>query len=63
MELSEAVKNRRSIRTYKKQGLTEGTVEKLIDAARLAPSAGNVQPWEFVIVSSPKTKQALCNAA
>ena len=38
-------------------------MEKLIDAARLAPSAGNVQPWEFVIVSSPKTKQALCNAA
>ena len=63
MELSEAIKNRRSIRTYKKQGLPEGTVEKLLDAARLAPSAGNVQPWEFVVVNSQKIKQDLCKAA
>jgi nitroreductase len=35
----------------------------LLDAARWAPSAGNVQPWEFVVVTAQKTKQALCKAA
>ena len=63
MELSEAIAKRRSIRTYKKQNLPQGTVEKLLEAARQAPSAGNVQPWEFVVVSKPETKQALSKAA
>jgi nitroreductase len=54
---------RRSVRNYKKQNLPEGTVEELIEAARLAPSAGNVQPWEFVVASTQKTKQAISNAA
>ena len=45
MTLLEAVKSRRSIRAYKKQELPQGTVEKLLEAATLAPSAGNVQPW------------------
>ena len=63
MDLSEAILNRRSIRTYKKQDLPEGTVEKLIEAARWAPSAGNVQPWEFVVASTQKIKQALSKAA
>jgi nitroreductase len=63
MELSEAIKNRRSVRTYKKQDLPQGTVEKLLEAARWAPSAGNVQPWEFVVVTLKKIKQELAKAA
>jgi nitroreductase len=63
MELFEAIKNRRSIRAYKKQDLPPETIDQLIDAARLAPSAGNVQPWAFVVASKPKTKQALSKAA
>jgi nitroreductase len=38
-------------------------VEKLIDAARWAPSAGNIQPWEFVIVRKPEIKRRLVEAA
>jgi nitroreductase len=63
MELNEAISKRRSIRTYKKQPLPAGTMEKLLDAARLAPSAGNVQPWQFVVATELATKQALMNAA
>jgi nitroreductase len=63
MDVSDAVAKRRSVRTYKKQDLPQGTVEKLLEAARQAPSAGNVQPWEFVIASLPKTKQELSQAA
>jgi nitroreductase len=63
MNLLEVIMKRRSIRTFKKQEVSQKTVEKLLEAARWAPSAGNVQPWEFVIVSSQQTKQELSKAA
>ena len=64
MNLLGVIRKRRSIRTFKKQELSqEKTVEKLLEAARWAPSAGNVQPWEFIIASSQKTKQELSEGA
>ena len=63
MNLTDAIKNRRSIRAFKKQDLPQATVEKLLEAARWAPSAGNVQPWEFVVASTQKIKQELSKAA
>jgi nitroreductase len=63
MDLSDAVAKRRSIRTYKKQALPDGAVEKLLEAARQAPSAGNVQPWEFVVISEQKNKMDISVAA
>jgi nitroreductase len=63
MSLSDAIINRRSIRTYKKQELPKATVEKLLEAARQAPSAGNVQPWKFVVAQSQKMKESVSEAA
>ena len=63
MELEEAIKERRSIRAFKPQDVPEETVEKLVDAARHAPSAGNTQPWAFVIARKPETKKKLAKAA
>jgi len=63
MDLSEAIRGRRSIRVFKKQNVPEEIVEKLIDAASWAPSAGNIQPWEFVIVRKPAVKKKLAQAA
>src|SRR3990170_235988 len=63
MELSEAIKGRRSIRAFKKQDIPEKMVETLIEAARWAPSAGNIQPWEFVIVRKPAVKKKLAQAS
>ena len=63
MELLEAIKGRRSVRAFKQQDVPEETVEKLIDAARHAPSAGNIQPWEFVIVRNQEIKKKLARAA
>ena len=63
MDLLDAITKRRSIRNYKKQELPQATVEKLLEAARQAPSAGNVQPWEFVVASTQKTKTDLSFAA
>jgi nitroreductase len=45
MDVLEAIKGRRSVRSFKSEkNVSEKTVEELIDAARWAPSAGNIQP-------------------
>ena len=63
MDVLEAIKGRRSIRAFKNQDVPAETVEKLIDAAQWAPSAGNIQPWEFIIVRKPEIKRRLVDVA
>ena len=50
METLETIKTRRSIRKYKNTELSEEDIIPLIRAAMYAPSAGNQQPWEFMII-------------
>jgi nitroreductase len=52
----ELVKNRRSFRRFKSDPVPKETLEKVLEAARLPPSAGNSQPWEFVVVQDAGTK-------
>jgi len=59
----EAIKSRRSTRAYASDRVSDEEVRALIDAARRAPSAGNIQPWEFVIVRDAKIKERLSAAA
>lgn len=59
MELSEIIASRRSIRKFKPKSISDDTVQKLLDAARLAPSGSNLQPARFVVVQSPAAKEAL----
>lgn len=63
MNVFEAIKERRSIRSFKEQDVKEEDIEMLIEAARWAPSAGNVQPWEFIIVRRHELKKELAEAA
>jgi len=63
LDVFEAVKGRRSIRAFTSQSVSEEIVNKLIDAARHAPSAGNIQPWEFIIIRKPEMKHKLAVAA
>jgi len=63
LDVFEAIKSRRSIRAYTGDEVSDETVKRLIDAARWAPSAGNIQPWEFVVVRDPVTKRRLSAAA
>lgn len=63
MDVFEAIKGRRSIRAYTREEVSEKDVERLIEAARWAPSAGNIQPWEFVIVTKDEIKRRLAAAA
>jgi len=63
LDVFEAIMRRRSVRAYTSEKVSEEEVEKLIEAARLAPSAGNIQPWEFVIVTNAEIKRRLAEAA
>ncbi len=50
MEVYEAIKTRRSIRSYSTREVSDESIERLLGAAMLAPSAGNQQPWCFIVV-------------
>jgi nitroreductase len=63
LEVFEAIMHRRSVRSFTDEDVSEEDVGKLLDAARLAPSAGNIQPWSFVVVRDAKIKRRLCEAA
>ena len=54
MDFSELVKQRFSARKYTGQPVKRELLEKCIEAARLAPSASNSQPWHFVLVDEPE---------
>jgi nitroreductase len=52
----EMVRNRRSIRRYLDKPVDREMILTCIEAARLAPSADNVQPWRFLIIDDPELK-------
>ena len=57
--LLELVKNRRSIRSFKPDPIPDEYVDKIIEAARWAPSGFNSQPWEFVVVRKQELKDSI----
>jgi len=63
LDLFEAIYGRRSIRSFKETPIPEEALTKILDAARWAPSAGNVQPCEFIVVRDGRLKEALAQAA
>lgn len=56
MDVFEAIKGRRSIRQFTDEPIGKDALEKLLDAARWAPTASNQQRWRFVVVTSPSLK-------
>ena len=59
----EAIEKRRSIRKFKEDAVPDECIAALLDAARLAPSGCNAQPWRFKIVQDNEIKMKLANAA
>jgi nitroreductase len=55
MDAQEAIKTRRSIREYKHKPITKEALNTIVDAARLAPTARGVQPWEFIVITTEET--------
>ncbi len=60
--LDDLIKNRRSIRKYKDTPVPKDLVLQCIEAARLAPSACNSQPWHFVVFDDKEAKDAFADA-
>jgi len=63
MDLLEAIKGRRSIREFKPDPVKDEDLKRILEAGRWAPSAGNCQPSEFVVVKDPTVKRRLATAA
>lgn len=61
MDALKAIKERRSVRDFNEQGIPKGVIEDIIDCARLAPSANNVQPWEFVVITDKDIKKKIAD--
>ncbi len=59
MNFEDVVKKRRSIRRYKDTSVPKESIQKVLEAARIAPSAGHRQPWHFVVVRDKGTREKL----
>jgi len=63
MEVLDAIRTRRSIRKYRSEPIPEEKLRTILEAARLAPSAANRQPWRFIVVQDVDRKKALARVA
>ena len=62
-DIIDAIEERRSIREYESTKVSDATIGRLIESARRAPSAGNLEPWRFIVVKREDIKHKLANAA
>lgn len=63
MDVLTAIKERRSIRKYADKPVEEEKLQKVLEAARLSPSARNQQEWKFIVVKDPEIRKRLTEEA
>ena len=63
MDFFDLVQKRHSIRAYRAKPVERGKIESILDSVHLAPSAGDLQAFEIVVVDDAETKRALADAA
>jgi nitroreductase len=61
MDMLDEIKKRRSVREYKKGPIPKEELEKIVDAARFAATAMNLQPWEFIVVTQSQTLKEIAD--
>jgi len=59
MSLVDVLLSRRSVRRYEKKTVPEEALKTILEAGRQAPSASNVQPWHFIVLTDDKIKEQL----
>ncbi|MEM2001768.1 MAG: nitroreductase family protein [Candidatus Methanomethylicaceae archaeon] len=59
MDAFEAITKRRSVRSYLEDPIPRSVLERILEAGRLAPSAMNLQPWHFIVVTDKEKQRAL----
>lgn len=62
MDLYHALENRRSIRKYESTAVPRDKLQRILEAARVAPSWNNLQCWSFIVVSDPKKKEIIAES-
>ncbi|PIN76922.1 nitroreductase family protein [Candidatus Woesearchaeota archaeon CG10_big_fil_rev_8_21_14_0_10_36_11] len=62
-DILDIIKSRRTIKHYLPKFVSWENVSRILDAARHAPSSGNIQNWKFIVIFEPEQKQALAKAA
>lgn len=62
MDVLEAIRQRHTVRKYKKEPIHPRDMDKLLEAARLAPSGMNLQPWELVVITKADQRFLLAEA-
>ncbi|MDD4858289.1 MAG: nitroreductase family protein [Candidatus Krumholzibacteria bacterium] len=62
MDIYEAIKTRTSVRSYRANPVEDEKLKRILDAARLAPSGKNGQPWTFIVITDPGTRGKLVGA-
>ncbi len=60
-QLLQVMRNRRSVRRFRTDAVPEEELEKVLEAATLAPSGGNSQPWEFILVRDQVTRRRIAD--
>lgn len=63
MEVYECVRARRTVRKYRTEAVPDGVVQRILNAARWAPSSRNQQPWHFVVVTDSDVLTTLGSVA
>ena len=63
MDVFTAISQRSSVRAYKDTDIEEDKIRRILEAARLSPSASNRQEWKFIVVKNKETRKKLANAA
>ena len=63
MDLASLIRTRRSIRAFRSDPIPEALLRELVELANWAPSAGNLQARDFIVVRDVKTRRALAHAA
>jgi nitroreductase len=63
MDVFTAISQRSSVRAYKANDVEEDKLKKVLEAARLSPSASNRQDWKFIVVKNKEIKKRLARAA
>lgn len=59
MQFDEVIQTRRSIRNFKPDSVPDKAVTEILEAARLAASGSNIQPWRFIVIKSQEIKEKL----
>jgi len=63
VEVLEAIRTRRSVRSFKAESIRDQDAVRILEAARWAPSAGNRQPWTFIYIGDPQVLRMVKNCS